>query len=1133
MTRTRPKRRDPLTREKNRVRGASDKVRALAQARRLADLSVLDPLAKWSFGWLPTLGILGRLTPRRFSELNATAPFGSAGIERDLTWATAAILRQPALLIQYVQLKERLDQALLVAPLSDCQAILAEIDALLGPSLQTLSLKIALTHIGAGLEVQKEFISDLRDEKATELVLFYAYWWSVRAEDGTTPDHFKAVINRLLDRWEASPDARAHIRYHLYGKLPPAGEEGALPPAPTAGRAVVPYELFIALATAVASEKRSSVPTFKAALQTVAGSIPDKRLAKILMIAGDVTQVGSTEAVDITRREASLRGADPTSDHPAATPEEFYTAARGATVHEPPNEVASRLRLALRGLTTAGDEGARAAAGAAKLGLMLAHSGLGRWTVALAATFAPRARPYDPTYDGPRFVSAPDGLIESFSALTSEVAAAYVARLQALYPSSAVPTAAGILKTGDMANLPVALAPPEATALALTQAAITREPGTVLAAAERVSEQGATRESIYLRVAALLELMQVEAALEGAVGILVDQPLYGTWLPLEDIVRHVYADEVNQLPANIHTPILFHFCAEHVSADLGSYVSYTAEDYVMAHGYDRPSQIDWPNSPTPLPLVIHFLAAVCTPSTLRLLTAFESERELEEERIAICQLLTRLAQDRREEFEDEARGIVTSRLVKEAIKQLQASKLSIDTDAVRVWAQRHLGEDFQRYQSLQASGLAAVNDAYREAVMAALETGTISKSLYEVPRNEASDLFIRVVTRLIDECAFDPEHGLDCYLSLRIRHGTLSGLLRSAPEKERVVTRRVSETGDYRENAFWREGVGANVDADTWEIVEDRLAKFSRDFDALITEITGQYIQIKRDEKPLGLFDIKPTYLLIYSLASDINSDATFDDLVDKTIDIFWVLVELSLRGIRTFFDGELRDRFSRLFLDLELDIRSEPALAPLADAVIRARSDFMLSLDQVRDWFELPTATSALAFSLDELIEVSLEAIKSFHRDFSPQVSISTLPETRFQGALNLFSDIFFVIFENIYTHSGSTTPEIIIQCEEGERSLKVRVENSMAATRCGEDNLTRVQQSYERIKSGAYLDAVSREGGTGLPKLAKLIGFKAGLGDLRFDLDCGGQRFWLEFTLPARILVTDGGEDGPRVVS
>lgn len=1131
MPRKRSKRRDPFTREKNRVRGAANKVQALADARSSVELSVLDPLAKWSFGWLPALGVVGRLTPRRLSELNDVPALGSAGLSRDLTWATAAILRQPDLLVQYVQLKVELESALIAGTVADSIAIIERIDALSGPSLFTLSLKIALIQIGDGLEAQKEFLGLLRRQQASELVIFYAYWWSVRAEDGTTPEHFRANIDRLLDRWDAAPDARAHIRYHLLGDLPGPAAEGTLLSAATAGSVVDTYELLIALAAAVMSEKRPAAPLFAKTLKLIGKSIPDDRISKILLLGGDLDQIIKTSVTAVDFRDALLREGDAITTGDPLTPEEFYAASRSLTPPRPANELATRLQQTLKSLAAAGDEGARASMALHKLGWMLGHSGLGRWAVAVAATFAPRARPFDPTFEGPRFVAASDGVVEHFSALSNSITEAYVARIEEIYPETAIAGAARILAVGWPDDESSLVAAPQARALALNQAAMGRDPNAVLEAADKILAHRPTRESIFLRVAALLELSRVESALDSAVAILIEQPLYGVWLPLEDTVRYIYDEEINRLPSKIQTPILFHFCSEQVNPDLGSYVSYTAEDYILTRGVDRPSAIEWANGETPLALAVHFLATVCSSSTLRLFTAFESEKELEEERIAICQILTRLAPERREEFEDEARGIVTSRLVKEAIKQLQASKLSIDADAIRAWAHRNLGEDFQRYQALQASGLAAVNDAYREAVMAILETGTISKSLYEVPKNEASDLFIRVVTRLIDECAFDPEHGLDCYLSLRIRHGTLSGLLRSAPEKERVVTRRVSETGDYRENTFWREGVGANVDKETWEIIENRLAKFSRDFDALVTEITGQYIQIRRDEKPLGLFEVKPTYLIIYSLATDVNAESSFDALIDKAIDVFWVLVEVSLRGIRKFFDGQLRDRFARLFQDLELNIRTEPALAALADAVIRARSDFMLSLDQVRDWFELPTATSALAFSLEELIEVSLEAIKSFHREFSPSVSTSPLPETRFQGALNLFSDIFCVIFENIYTHSGSAKPQISIACEEGERSLKVRVENSMADGRCGPDNLERVRQSYDRIKNGAYLDAVSREGGTGLPKLAKLIGFKAGHGDLQFDLDCDSRRFWLEFTLPARILITDGDDDGPRV--
>lgn len=1120
-----------MTRAKNRVRGASDRVAALATARQAVELSVLDPLAKWSFSWLPTLGVLGRLTPRRLAELNATPSLESVGLERDLAWAVAAILRQPNLVRRYLRLKDELDSALLQKSMSECLSILDRMDEALGPSLHTLSARIALIHLGSGLEAQKEFVGGLRKQQASAIVLFCAFWWSVRAEDRTTPEHFRADILRRLETRQAQPETRAQIRYYLLNDLPESGSEGLLLSAATAGSAIDIYEMVLSLAVSAAAERRPVAESFATALERIAAVVSDVRLTKTLLLAGRTDQVQRLGMIGIQRREDRLLGRNVDQEVTPSTLEEFYAAAARPGSVSPPNEMARRLQHALSRLSFLGEEEARASAALTKLGLMLGHSSTGQWSNAVGAIHAPRARPFDPTFDGPRYVAASDGVLGPLSVLSPSLAKTYAEHLEAQYPKSALAFAARVIAGNDSPGEDCPLTPSDAASLRLHRAALTQDADSILAAAEAVLTHAPTKEAVFLRGAALLELERVRDALESAVDILLKQPLHAAWLPLDDIVRHIYDDARNQYPDLIQTPILFDFCTRHTNPELSSYVSYTAEDYVLARGVDRPSRLDWNADPTPPELVVHFLSEVCSASTLRLFTAFESERELEEERIAICQVLSRLVPEQREQFEDEARGIVTSRLVKEAIKQLQASKISIDTDAVRAWAHRNLREDFQRYQALRASGLVVVDDSYREALMVALETGNFAKSLYDVPQNEASDLFVKIATRLVNECAFDPEHGLDCYLSLRIRHGTMSGLLRSAPEKERVITRRVSETGDYRENTFWRDALAGSVDRVTWGAVEDRLAQFSRDLDALIFEITAELIQINRDEKPRGLFKINPPVLTIYGLATEVSADADFDDFVDRTIDIFWILVEISLREIRSFFDGEMRERIMSLFRELELDIRHEPTLAPLADAVIRGRNDIALSLDQVRDWFELPTATSALTFTVDELVTVSLEAIKSLHRDFSPKLDMPPTSTPPFQGALNLFSDIFFIIFENAYTHSGSTTPDISIRTEIGERSLKVRVENTMARTRCTQGNLARVRQSAERIRSGAYLAAVSKEGGTGLPKLAKLIGYKAGQGDLEFDLDCDGGRFWLEFTLPTRVFETTGDGDGPRV--
>jgi len=51
------------------------------------------------------------------------------------------------------------------------------------------------------------------------------------------------------------------------------------------------------------------------------------------------------------------------------------------------------------------------------------------------------------------------------------------------------------------------------------------------------------------------------------------------------------------------------------------------------------------------------------------------------------------------------------------------------------------------------------------------------------------------------EFALHPEHGLDAYLSLRIRHGTLSGHLRGPVEREHLVIRR-DAAGRYRPSDY-------------------------------------------------------------------------------------------------------------------------------------------------------------------------------------------------------------------------------------------------------------------------------------------------------------------------------------------
>jgi hypothetical protein len=70
-------------------------------------------------------------------------------------------------------------------------------------------------------------------------------------------------------------------------------------------------------------------------------------------------------------------------------------------------------------------------------------------------------------------------------------------------------------------------------------------------------------------------------------------------------------------------------------------------------------------------------------------------------------------------------------------------------------------------------------------------------------------------------------------------------------------------------------------------------------------------------------------------------------------------------------------------------------------------------------------------------------------------------------------------------------------------------------------------VEAARAKMRSGAYQSEVSREGGTGFPKLARLIRYRDSDANFDFGVDLDRKRFWLEFTLATRIL-NDQQPDG-----
>ncbi|MAN72966.1 MAG: hypothetical protein CME85_14650 [Henriciella sp.] len=1043
-------------------------------------------------------------------------------LDAELNWVSGRILKSASLVRRHVELLQELDALLLHDKGKEAEQLARAAANEVGMSMTWIAIAIGVIQLVSGMEAQKVYVRELRESGASRMLQFFSHWWSVRAEDNTSTGHFITEIMRRIGQWETTPKDEAQILYYLFNEVPGAGEEQNLLAVAASSSVIDAYEMLVAVATKSAAESRPSTSYLVSVLRTIQGEVSDARLEKISFLIDPNGPLPSLPT-DFQFRQAELEQTvvDKTTPGPNGPCELFSAFRNNSNKCEARSSWFGDLNNAVSTIGSSPDSHVDDLETLNKLGLILCPTSFGRVIAALASSNSSGVSPFSPVVDAVTYVNSSDSIIEAHSCLPAESWARIADELLTSLPKSLLGAYAGKLATGaDSSGSLRRLSKQSTDELKLRRAL---KSGDVKIIHQLTSSLECTsRMSTFLRSKSNLERKQYETALREAGSLVVKNNSFIHWLPSDELLKSAYSESENLYPSLLQTSIIMDVFEREIDSSISSFSAYAAEDYVLEHGVDKPSQLPAPERPEDQELHIYYLDRVCTAERLRFFSAFDSERDLETERIDICLLLANTDETQSDRYELEARSIVTGRVVKEGLKQLDASKISIDELALRAWATKNLLEDFARYQAFYSSGLVPIGDEYRRSLLDALEQGAVPTDLFDVPQNEAISLFRDMVTRYVQQCAFDTEHGLDCYLSLRIRHGTMSGELRSASERENVVTRRSKESGAYLPNTHWAATFSQIIPRDDWETVEDRLFVFSGKLDELITTLTTQFVQIRRPEKPEGLFEISVSPLQIYSLVVDTNDQTKFEDFLFSLNELFWASIQTNLVKVRDYVDVAYREQILALFDGLEQDLRFDARLRPLADAVLRARNETSQAIDQVRDWFELPAATSNLAFGLEEMVTISTQTMQRFHPDFNPSISVEAEGLPKFQGALNLFSDIFFVAFENIYKHSGSPTPTVRVHFHYESRELTIRVTNSLSESLNVEQLEEMVGEARVKVQSDEFLNLVRREGGTGLPKLANLLGVRSGLGKLDFGVSTDDRKFWLTVGLPATLLET-----------
>lgn len=1087
--------------------------------------------------WIPTLrdkaGSLAMSRfPARVEHLHARGPLQPVSLTREVAWAAVQVLNEASRINSFIGMRSEFEQALCRGNGLRCIQILDMLESSLGYSFWSIEARIATLQTFEGLEAQKNYVSQLRGLLPdNNIVSFIVHHMSRRCEPSTVPFRFVVGFAAMTARWKDETGLTDYVNFRVANLLTHDERSFAnLLRVDTAGTIIDLYETLVVLAkTAVVDAHELSI-AFDPWISRLTRSIQDQRLAKIAVMNGEtesleLLQFASDVASDLVLggqlSEAAAKLAECYEDSPndpalwLARATVAESLGKQIPVTLSPADTASHYLVTLIGETIEGDQAVihlfRLALSFRSLSfaqsiLLYAHQSLSTQTKTIQSlskiAFIDRVgtRPGDVDL-------LPESLRQPFIERAVELSTQHIATKRAAFVVSMGSNVA------DLSQEEAFRARVDAYLLRDDEQAALD----LLLAATMKPELEESRWAIRRAARSMVHLQDYVSLARFLAMHVTARPGLVRSLPVTDCVAGLTDENKYHLKKELTLPIILHLAVQKNDDASTDARSFAYEDFLIANGLERPSQLRQLSSKFEPALLVFYLRHICVPEVMQVSSEFQSTRELQDERIAVLRLLVELDQDNAKTYEDELRERARSLLVHSGVRHIGQTKIFVDVPALHRWAELNLIEDFARLHSYLEVGLGIDHELFSANLEQMARGGAVPPSMLEIPKNEATDLFLKMLSSLLHEFLANPDHGLDCYLSMRIRHGTLSGQMRTPLEVEHLITQRRAFKEEYTSNEHWRE-ILAKYDVDFTHI-DARLAQFSAEYDTLIAEILSELIQIRSNEKPNGLFDfgIKSGRIIIY--LTSLTSRLTFDEFLDSCFELFWEYVDRGLTTVRNVCNDRLKTTVRKIFASLEADLAplAGSARADLERAIRSSSTGAQQALDIVADWFRLPTPIEEPDFPIEAMIDVGLKCVTTIYPDFHPVLNSQVPILPPFRGALALFSDIFFIVFDNIRRHSGLTRPEVDLIIDDLTKRLRIRVDSDLADGINIEVIKARLAVIRERIASDDYQSAVTSEGGTGLIKLHRVLRGR-GQRDGRLAFGIEGERFFVDIDLGIR---------------
>ena len=542
-----------------------------------------------------------------------------------------------------------------------------------------------------------------------------------------------------------------------------------------------------------------------------------------------------------------------------------------------------------------------------------------------------------------------------------------------------------------------------------------------------------------------------------------------------------------QYSADFQWAVLQAICYEKDGSPADNKKLFVLQDaFVAAAGASRPSRVTPPSNKALMPCWVYFLRYVCVPEILDSSIDYASSDDLEEERIQLCQRLLALDSTNADAHSTEIRRLTQARAVRDSVHQVDSSKVYVDTAGITKSLDRVFYESFDRYRQWYR-----LEERLRYSIFTVDVKGRRVTRIADVVQLDAVvELFNALFSELRDRYISSNEYGLDSYLSLRIRHGTLAGQLRRLFEERRIITTFDTSTNTYQSNGYWMGRFAGLTDTAR---LDGRLAVFSKRIDDVIDDVKRNWIQIRSATRPEGLFDFEYDNAELASLYLQYCDIDELEDFIAVCIEELNARATRVLSGVRSAIRENLRNTLIEALNELETDVirslygehRSE-----FRACIGQCRTETQQELELIAGWFETVGDVAMPDYELHHVVATSVEML----RRTSPETTARpvTTHDARFRlpgGTFTYVVDMVYIPLENAAKYSPDGAPGVCIHISEKAGRAAITISNPLPS----DANLALLEdlahELHVRVNESGASHAVRREGGSGYYKLGKLI--------------------------------------------